>query len=230
MELAATDRKIVDFLRLKLVEKERTIFELQKDLLVKDEKLHEMERLLREAQRPSTSGDFKLWKSTSQIIVKSLLERITVVTGAYENLLSLNRRCFLEMPRPARNNIPVLPTDTDRLLASTLIESARYRHEMNELRARNESLSQQLSLVTHPSLQQQALSSSDTAHLRRAEATIQHMASLQRKLIQEKDSLSLEVESLRRHSQSHSAHLHGDNPSSTSIPFRLPTNKYAFGL
>jgi predicted RNase H-like nuclease (RuvC/YqgF family) len=232
MELAATDRKIVDFLRLKLVEKERSIFQLQKELSAKDEKLHEMERSLRESKKGPTSVDFRIWKSTSQLVVLSLLERIRLVTDAYDKLLDLNRKCSSQAPRALLRNVNPLPTETDRLLASTLIECARYRHEVNELRARSESLSQQMSLVSHSVQQhQQPVASSDAAQaVRQAESTIHHLTSLQRKLVREKDALALEVAALRRSQPRSADQVDIERLVQTPIAFRLPLNKYAAGF
>lgn len=230
--------KVFNFLKLKLVEKERIIFELQKELSDKDEKVHAMERLVRASAQASLSEKrdqirFRSWRSTSQTVVASLLERLSLVESAYAGLLELKGSFQLEMPVSTRQSsiYPLAQSETERLLASTLVECARYRHDANEQRARCESLSQQLALLlqTHRPQQLSSIDEGTRTQLRLAEATIAQMQSFHRQLVREKETLALELESLRHRSRPVVAH-DVECASPAPPPFRLPSNKYNGGM
>lgn len=219
------DRKVIQFLKNKIVERERTIFQLQSELVKKDEKVHDAERMLRSSQSYCIPRErFRLWRSTSQLVVASLLARSNIVEEANESYLAL-QRTFLLKPNVAGSRSGV---DADRrLLASTLVECARYRQEADEQRIRGASLAHQLSLV----YSQRRPNDNELlrAQLRDAEMKINEMQSFQQTLIREKELLALQVDQLQ-HPMRSGDDLVNFSTSSPVPAFRMPSNKYAIGL
>lgn len=163
---------VIQFLRGKVVERDRTIFELQKKLQECTEALHNSRKETIKRSTTKWEPCDGAWKQSSKLIVKCLLERIAMMSEHFCTLEDLKISCLHRCPiapaaqcedkrhqsldslRALENEKAILQRDLmkcERLVVSTTVECKRLQNDVQEERLRNEILQHRVDQLSRQS-------------------------------------------------------------------------------